>query len=215
MAIKLFVGIFFGFLMYTSDIARGRKLVERENQPLVYAEASSKIGCSTTDMICGGGNKYIRKESLKENNGGMFVAGIGISSNSDNGERTKKIQGRGCTNGEVGCNDLSRRNRNNKKKIYFENKSNANKNDYLNIEKNTVIANNRNNENNNGSHNNIGNRSGSNNGAVNGKVSQNGNETVNGNGSGNNNSVGIGDDSGKGNNSFNYSEGSSRDPNSS
>lgn len=201
--------------MYTSDIAHGRKLVEKENQPLAYGEASSKIGCSTGDMICGGGHKYNRKESLKENNGGMFVAGTGISFDDDNGERTKKIQGRGCANREVGCNDVSGRNRNNKKNVYFENKSNANKNNYLNIEKNTAITNNRNNENNNGSHNNIGNRSGSNNGAVNGNISQNGNQTVNGNGSGNNNSVGIGDESGKGNNSFSYSEGSSRDPHSS
>ncbi|CAH1449921.1 unnamed protein product [Lactuca virosa] len=213
MAIKLFVGIFFGFLMCTIDIAHGRKLVEKENQPIAHVEGSSKIGCSTGDMICGGGHKYNRKESLKENIGGMFKASIGISYADDNGERTKNIQGRGCVNGEVGCNDLSRRNGNNRNKIYAKNKSYSNKNDYLNIEKNVAISNNnRNNKNNNGSRNNIGNRSGSNNGVINGNISQNGNQTVNGNGSGNNNSVGIGDESGKGNNAFNYSEGSSRDP---
>ncbi|CAH1449923.1 unnamed protein product [Lactuca virosa] len=214
MAIKLFVGICFAFLICTTNIARGRKLVGKENLPLAYGEGTSKIGCSMEDMTCGGGHEYNRKESIKENIGGMFRAGIRISNADDNGERTKNIQAGRCTEGEVGCNDLSGQNGNNKNKIYVKNKSYANKNDYLNIEKNYVVSNNRNNLNNNGSRNNIGNKSGSNNGGLNGNVSQNGNETVNGNGSGNNNSVGIGDRSGNGNNAFNYREESPRNPGS-
>ncbi|CAH1449925.1 unnamed protein product [Lactuca virosa] len=181
---KLFVGICFGFLICTTNIARGRKLVGKENLPLAYGEGTSKIGCSLGDMTCGGGHEYNRKESIKENIGGMFGEGIGISNAGDNGELTKNTQAGRCMNGEVGCNDLSGQNGNYRNKIYVKNKSYANKNDYLNIEKNSVVSNNRNNLNNNGSRNNIGNKSGSNNGGLNGNVSQNGNETVNGNGSG-------------------------------
>ncbi|CAH1449926.1 unnamed protein product [Lactuca virosa] len=151
MAINLFVGICFGFLICTTDIVHGRKLVGKENLPLAYGEGTSKIGCSLGDMTCGGGHEYNRKESIKENIGGMFGAGIGISNVGDNGEITKNIQAGRCMNGEVGCNDLSGQNGNYRSKIYIKNKSYANKNDYLNIEKNSVVSSNRNNLNNNGS----------------------------------------------------------------
>ncbi|CAH1447017.1 unnamed protein product [Lactuca virosa] len=211
MAIKLFVCIFFVLLICKIDIVRGRKLVGKAKLPLAYDEDTSKIGCPTGDMRCGGGNECNRKEPLKENIGGMFGEGTGIRYVGDNRESTKNIQGGGCMNGHVGCNDVSGQNRNNKKKIY------VNKNGYLNIEKNDVtdptLTNNRNNTNDNGSRNNIGNRSGSNNGKINGNVFRNGNATDNGDGSVNNNSVGIGDESGKGNNA-NYRERSPRAPNS-
>ncbi|CAH1449927.1 unnamed protein product [Lactuca virosa] len=180
----------------------------KENIPLAYGEGTSKIGCSTRDMTCRGENMYNRKESLKENIGKMSRADNGISYIDDNGDSTKSIQGGGCVNNDVSCNDLSGQH------IKTKNKSFVNNNEYLNIEKNEVITNNRNNRNNNGSHNNIGNKSGSNNSDINGNVSQNGNQTVNGFGSGNNNSVGIGEGSGNGNNAFNYSEGSPKDPSS-
>lgn len=203
MAIKLFVCIFFIILICKIDIVRGRKLVGKAKLPLAYSEGTSKIGCPTRDMRCGGGHEYKKKEPLKKNIGEMSREGIGIRYVGDNRESTKNIQGGGCVNGHVGCNNVSGKNRNNKYKIY------VNKNGYQNIENNDItnpkLTDNRNSTNDNGSRNNIGNRSGSNNGKINGNVFRNGNATDNGDGSVNNNSVGIGDESGKGNNS-NYKE---------
>ncbi|CAH1434277.1 unnamed protein product [Lactuca virosa] len=217
MAIKLFIGIFFGFLIFTTNIAHGTRLAGKEKLPLRYRVGTSNIGCSTGDMTCRGGHEYYRKKSLKENIGGMLKGGIGISHADDNKESIKNIQGEGCVNNDLSCNDVNGPNINNKNKRYA-----VNKNGYPNIENNDVVTNNRNNLNNNGSQNNIGNKSGSNNGAISrknnsvirGNVSQNGNETVNGSGSVNNNSVGIGDESGKGNNVFHYNEGSPATPDS-
>ncbi|CAH1447018.1 unnamed protein product [Lactuca virosa] len=198
MAIKLFVCIFFVLLICKIDIVRGRKLVGKEKLPLAYGDGTSMIGCPTRNMRCGGGHEYNRKEPLKENIGGMIGEDIGIRYVGDNRERTKNIQGGGCVNGHVGCNDVSRQNRNNKYKIY------VNKNGYPNIENKDVtdpnLTNNINNKNDNGSRNNIGNGSGSNNGKINGNIFRNGNTVNNGDGSVNDNSVGIGDESGKGNN---------------
>lgn len=202
-AIKLFVCIFFVLLICKIDIVRGRMLAGKAKLPLAYGEGTSKIGCPTGDMRCGGRHEYYRKESLKEKFGGMSGEGIRIRYVGYNRENTKNIQGGGCVNGHVGCNNVSGKNRNNKYKIY------VNKNGYQNIENNDItnpkLTDNRNSTNDNGSRNNIGNRSGSNNGKINGNVFRNGNATDNGDGSVNNNSVGIGDESGKGNNS-NYKE---------
>ncbi|CAI9300983.1 unnamed protein product [Lactuca saligna] len=190
MAIKLFFYIFFVLLICKIDIVCGRKLVGKTKLPPAYGEGTSKIGCPIGDMRC--------EEPLKENIGGMSGEGVRIRYVGYSGESTKNIQGGGCLNGHVGCNDVSGKNRNNKYKIY------VNKNGYPNIENNDVtnpnLTNNRNNRNENGSHNNIGNESGSNNGKINGNIFRNGNTVNNGDGSVDNNSVGIGDESGKGNN---------------
>ncbi|KAL4554786.1 hypothetical protein LXL04_037391 [Taraxacum kok-saghyz] len=73
MAIKLFVCIFLGVLICTSDIACGRNHVRKEEISLAHGEGTSKIGCSTGEITCGEGHDYNRKESLKQYIGRTFV----------------------------------------------------------------------------------------------------------------------------------------------
>ncbi|KAL4554776.1 hypothetical protein LXL04_037380 [Taraxacum kok-saghyz] len=174
MAIRPFLVIFFGFLICTIEITRGRHLVGNENisPPHAHDKGTRKIGCSNGDKTCGKEHVYNIKESLKEYIRGLFAG--------DNGKRTEK---------------LHRQIRNNL------NKSHVKKSGCRDMENNGTVycivdckftynSNNKNSDK--GSNNVIGNGSGGGNGGVKGDVNENGNNTTNGSGSSNSVTVKIG-----------------------
>ncbi|KAL7594158.1 hypothetical protein Lser_V15G35199 [Lactuca serriola] len=185
MAVKLFVGIFFGLLIFTTNIVYGRKLVGKEKKSLAD-EVTSKSGCSPGDIKCKEGHEYNRKESHNEYTAKKIWEGIGKSYGGDN--RESIVQGEVCVNGDdANCNN--------------KNKSHVRKKGCRDMENSEPIfcygncnftynSNNRNSEN--GSDNNLGNDSGSGNGGVDGTINQDGNHTTNGSGSSDSVAVAIG-----------------------
>ncbi|CAI9295112.1 unnamed protein product [Lactuca saligna] len=183
MTVKLFVCIFFGLLIFTTDIAYGRKLVGKEKKSLAD-EVTSKIGCSPGDVKCKEGHEYNRKESHNKYNAKKIWEGIRKSYSGDN--RGSIIQGEGCVNGDPNCNKNTShvikkgcRDMENSEPIVCYGNCNF-----------TYNSNNRNSDN--GSDNNLGNDSGSGNGGVDGTINQDGNHTTNGSGSSDSVAVAIG-----------------------